>query len=41
MKKKWLLIIVLIIIVLINPKTIGSVSQKLGKKSVKIQDKKV
>lgn len=39
-KKKWLLIIVLIIIVLINPKTIGSVSQKLGKKSVKIQDKK-
>ncbi|WP_371025247.1 hypothetical protein LZ906_015830 [Paraclostridium ghonii] len=40
MKKKWLLIIVLLIIVLINPKTIGIISKKLGKKSVQIKDKK-
>jgi hypothetical protein len=39
-KKKWLLVILLLIIVLINPKTIGSVSKKLNKKSVEIKDKK-
>lgn len=40
MKKKWLLIIVLLIIVFINPKTIDIISKKLDKKSIEIKDKK-
>jgi hypothetical protein len=36
MKKKWILIIVLAVIVLINPSKIGSFSNGIGKKSVKL-----
>lgn len=41
MRKKWILIIVLITIVLINPKKIINISERLTKENIQIQDKKV